>query len=213
MPICSLAAATRRSAEAMSGRRCSSVDGTPVGTSGTTTFHCAGASVKSLAALPSKTAIACSSVARWRSKRDLVDAGVGELGLRLQQVGFRRDAGVEAVLRDLQHALEAFGGGVEQRLFGVCLAQREVVDRQLALRRQARGGQVGGAGLQVGGGAVSAGAQLAPDVRLPAGADVGAILVAGLRIAAAGALWRCRSGPPAGNSAARCSVTSARACA
>ena len=65
MPICSLAADTRRSAAAMSGRRCSSVDGTPTGTSGTVGAHWVGASVKSAGALPIRTAIACSSWARW----------------------------------------------------------------------------------------------------------------------------------------------------
>ena len=61
-------AATRRSAAAMSGRRCSSVDGTPVGTSGTVCVHGASASVKVAGAWPTSTAMACSSWARCKAR-------------------------------------------------------------------------------------------------------------------------------------------------
>jgi hypothetical protein len=60
MPICALADATVRSAAAMSGRRCSNVDGTPVGTPGTRGFHWATGRLKSAGATPSSMAMACS---------------------------------------------------------------------------------------------------------------------------------------------------------
>ena len=92
MPICSLAAATWRSAEAMSGRRCSSVDGTPSGhrrharaSSG------AGASVevgRRLADQHGDRVLEARALALQRASRSA--RVVGELGLRLQHVGLRR---------------------------------------------------------------------------------------------------------------------------
>ena len=170
MPICALAGATTRARPtAMSGRRCSSVDGTPSGTAGT-----AGvpgrprASAKSAGALPTSTAIACSSCARWRASAEQVGARVGQLRLRLQHVGARRDAGVVAVVRDLQRALVAGDACCRSRSrFGIGLAQREVVGRQLALRRQPRRRQVGRAGLRAGPRALDAAAQRGPTRRAP----------------------------------------------
>ena len=68
MPICALAAATRRSAAAMSGRRSSSSEGRPAGTSGTLAAKAIGlsrrGSEKAAGGLPSSSAIAFSSCAR-----------------------------------------------------------------------------------------------------------------------------------------------------
>ena len=66
----------------------------------------------------------------WRAPAARSARVVGELGLGLQHVGLRRDAGGVAVLRDLQRALVALDRRAEQGDLGVGLAQREVVDRQ-----------------------------------------------------------------------------------
>ncbi len=63
-PICALAAAIRRSAAAMSGRRCNSADGSPAGIAGSPGGPAAGAIVSSAGGLPISTAIACSNWAR-----------------------------------------------------------------------------------------------------------------------------------------------------
>ncbi len=63
-PICAFAAATLRSADAMSGRRSSSCDGKPGGTTGNVQFGVVRAMVSSEGGLPTSSAIACSSCAR-----------------------------------------------------------------------------------------------------------------------------------------------------
>ena len=65
MPIPALAAATRRSAAATSGRRCSSVAGNTAGIGGSVGSAATGGSVNSSGVWPASTATACSSVARW----------------------------------------------------------------------------------------------------------------------------------------------------
>ena len=64
MPICWLAAAAARSAEATSGRRSSSWEGTPTGTAATGGAKGAREREKLDAETPSKVAIACSYCAR-----------------------------------------------------------------------------------------------------------------------------------------------------
>ena len=63
-PISALAAAMRRSAAAISGRRCSKVDGTAVGASGSLSALVSEAMAKSDAGLPTSAAMACSTSAR-----------------------------------------------------------------------------------------------------------------------------------------------------
>ena len=109
--------------------------------------------LKSPGALPTSTAIACSSCARWPRSADEVGLRVGELRLRLQHVGLRGDAGVVAVLGDLQRALVAATVAASSADLRIGLAQREVVGRQLALGREAGRGEVGRAGLRAGAGA------------------------------------------------------------
>ncbi len=65
MPICAFAAATARSAAAMSGRRCSNPEGTVRGTAGTLAFQGATGTLNSAGAFPTSSAIACSRTARW----------------------------------------------------------------------------------------------------------------------------------------------------
>ena len=64
IPICSLAAATCRSALAMSGLRSRSSDGTPSGTGGGDVVNVTGGIVSSAGALPIRMAMACSNAAR-----------------------------------------------------------------------------------------------------------------------------------------------------
>ena len=69
VPMAAFAAATERSAAAMSGRRCSSVDGTPSGTDGVTGVQVASTgTLKFAGATPTSTAIACSSASRERCR-------------------------------------------------------------------------------------------------------------------------------------------------
>ena len=63
-PICAFAAAIRRSAAAMSGRRSSSVDGRSAGMLGRAGTAATGATASSAGGFPIRTAIACSSCAR-----------------------------------------------------------------------------------------------------------------------------------------------------
>ena len=90
------------------------------------------ASAKSAGGTPISTAIACSSVRARAHQRRALGARVGQLGLGLQHVALRGDAGLVAVAGDLQRALVAFDGDAQHADLGVGLAQREVVDRQLA---------------------------------------------------------------------------------
>ncbi|MNQ15354.1 hypothetical protein D3C85_283240 [compost metagenome] len=108
--------------------------------------------------------------ARTRLARQ-IDLRIGQLRLRLQQVGLGGDARVEAVAGDLEHALVAVDGGIEQRDLRIALAQRKIIGGQFALRRQARRGQVGRAGGRACVRARHARTQAAPDIRLPRRAD------------------------------------------
>ena len=65
MPIAALAAAIRRSAAAISGRRSSKLDGSPAGISGRAGSPGAGAMLSSDGGLPISAAIAFSSWPRW----------------------------------------------------------------------------------------------------------------------------------------------------
>jgi len=64
-PTWALAAATRRSAAAISGRRSNKSDGRPGGISGGGAFHAAAGELKVGAGCPIKVAIACSFCERW----------------------------------------------------------------------------------------------------------------------------------------------------
>ena len=113
-----------------------------------------------------------------------------QLRLGLQHVGLGRDAGVVAVLRDLQRALVAFDAARQQLDLVVGFAQREVVDRHRALRREPRRGQVGGAALDAGTRALDRAADAAPEVGRPVAGErgregVGAAGAAGRAVAAA----------------------------
>ena len=107
MPICSFAAATGRSAAVMSGRRSSSADGTPIGITAAAASSATAGGIDTLAGgLPMRMAIACSNCAR-ATPTSISCARVDvELRLRLRHVGARRDAGVEAILRQLQRLLD-----------------------------------------------------------------------------------------------------------
>ena len=191
MPICALAAATARSAEAMSGRRCSSVEGTPVGTCGTARRPPGNGQIEvgrrrthaHRDRVLQRGARAC--------QRGAVGARVDQLGLRLQHVALRRDAGGVAVARDLVGALVALDRLVEQADFGVGLAQRKVVAGEQADRRQARRRQVGGTGLRAGLRARHGLPQPAPDVGRPARAQIDR---EGVADAAAGRALRVAAG-------------------
>ena len=108
-----------------------------------------------------------------------------QLGLRLQHVGLGDDAGGIAVLRDLQRALVALDRPRQQVGLEVGLAQREVVDRQRALRREARRSEVGGAALLAGARALDRARDAAPEVGRPVAVERGGEGVGGAGAAAA----------------------------
>ncbi len=105
---------------------------------------------------------------------------VGQLGLGGQQVALGRDAGVVLVGGDLQRAAVALDGEVGQPLQLVVGPQLHIVDGQFGLGREAGVGQIGGAGLGAGPGAFHGAADLAPQVRGPAGAEAHLIRGAGV---------------------------------
>ena len=87
MPMFAFAAATARSAAAMSGRRCSSSDGTTSGTGGTAMFQSAGASVNAAGALADQHRDRVLELRALAVIADRVGARARELGLGLQHVG------------------------------------------------------------------------------------------------------------------------------
>ena len=106
MPICAFAAATARSAAAMSGRRCSSADGTTSGTAGHASRSTAPTGDVELGRrLADQHRDRVLEPRALADHRDEVRLRRLELRLRLQHVGALRDAGVVLVLRDLQRAL------------------------------------------------------------------------------------------------------------
>ena len=113
-----------------------------------------------------------------------------ELRLRLQHVGLGSDAGVVAVLRDLQGALVALDALAEQVGFEIGFAQREVVGRHLALRREAGRREIGRARLGAGPRAFDAPADAAPEVGCPVALQRRREGVADGRDRSAGALGR-----------------------
>ena len=122
-------------------------------------------------------------------------------GARLLEVGaclFDVELGDESGLRPEAGQLERLGlagdvalGHIEARLQR---AQFEIGGRDIGGERHVRAGQVGGHGLQVGGGGVAALADAADDVRLPAGVQTAAVGAgvdvddAGLAVESEGAL-------------------------
>ncbi|MNO94533.1 hypothetical protein D3C76_861530 [compost metagenome] len=112
--------------------------------------------------------------------------GALQLGARLGHVGLGDDAGVVLVLGEFQCALVGLHGIVEQALLLVDHPQLQIGLRQLRLQAELRGGEVGGAGVHAGGVGFQLAAQLAPQVELPAHADVRVIAGGNSPAAAAG---------------------------
>ena len=149
MPTSAPAAAMRRSAAAMSGRRSSRSDGSPIGISGGGLVSGDEGSCRADGGLPVSTAIACSSAARRRRGRPPAARGRLELRLGQRDVRLRGDPAGEPVLRQLERALEGGDGVVEDHALGVEPAQLEVVERELGVQRQPhrleiRGARLGG---------------------------------------------------------------------
>ena len=115
--------------------------------------------------------MACSSRARCCARSASCACGAPQLAARGEHVALRRDADLVSVLGDRQGELVGRGGFVEQPLFLVELAQADVVERQLALRRQEGVGAIGGACLGGGLGALDRAPDAAEEVGRPAGAE------------------------------------------
>ena len=128
-PIPAFAAAIRRSAAAISGRRSNSADGTPSGTLGSSSRYGAAGSANSAGGLPISTAIACSSRARR------------------ENIGQVSRAGIVLALCDLQRGPLARGRELQKPGCFILRAQFEVTGREDRLHRQPRRSKIGGAGL------------------------------------------------------------------
>ena len=142
MPICAFAAATARSAAAISGRRCKSAEGTTSGTPGTRRVpRCHGNAELARRLADEQRNRVLEPRARAGGRRP-VRAGRTELRLRLQHVGALRDAGVVLVLRDLPCALVRGHRIGQQRDLVVGFAQCKIVGGERRLCRQCRGGEI-----------------------------------------------------------------------
>ena len=102
-----------RSAAAMSGRRCSSCDGTPIGTGGGAVVSALTGMEKSEACLPTRTAIACSYCDRNTSRLVAFDCAVLKCCLRLHKRDLVANTRLILCLRQLQ--------GVLIRLDRICI--------------------------------------------------------------------------------------------
>ncbi|MCY1401635.1 hypothetical protein D9M71_167580 [compost metagenome] len=117
---------------------------------------------------------------------DRLGFGALELGGGLGHVGAGDDAGLVLVLGQLQRPLITGDGRFQQALLGIQHAQLQVVLRQLRLQAEARGGEVGGAGLHVRGVGFQLAAQLAPQVDFPVHAQARVITLGHATAAGAG---------------------------
>ena len=135
-----------------------------------------------------------------------VAAGRGDLGLRLEEIGLGRDAGVVPVGRDRQRAVVRLARRVDQRDFGVERADLEEVGRERRLRRQPRIGEVRIARFRRSPRLLDAAPDAPPQVGLPARPAGQAVAVAAARRpdgrASRRAGARPRSGGAAGDTAA-----------
>ena len=102
---------------------------------------------------------------------DQLGLRVVDLGLRGINVGLRRDPDLEAVVGDLQRLLEILDDVHQQLRLLVDGAQLEIIHRQLRLREQTRGRDIGGAGLGARHAALHGAANAAPDIDVPAAAE------------------------------------------
>ena len=107
--------------------------------------------------------------------------GAVQLGARLADIGFRHDAGLVLVFRQLQRTCIGGHGGVEQTHLLIQHTQLQVALGQFRLQAQAHGGQIGGAGLEAGIARLQAAAQFAPHIQLPGRIQAEVIALGDLR--------------------------------
>src|SRR5206468_1648265 len=110
---------------------------------------------------------------------DRLCARAFELRLRLRDVGARRDALCEALLRQVERAREGVHGLVEELPLSVEGAELEVRRRERSLQGEAARLQVGGARLRARLARLDVPPDASPQVELPAGLDGHGILVVG----------------------------------
>ena len=170
-PIWALAAATRRSAAAMSGLRSRSSDGRPTGTAGGTGLNGAAAREKVEGGFPMRSRYGVLQLRPLHAQVDQLGLGGLQLGLGLEDIGLSRHTAAIAVLGQLQRLLVGRDRRLEKLPLGVNRSQLKIGLGQGTLSAQAGGFEVGGAGL----GAVPAGldraADAPPDVGLPGQVD------------------------------------------
>ena len=124
MPICALAAAARRSAAAMSGRRSSSCEGTPRGTLGRE-IERRGRNAEAGEFEVGDGADGVLKLGAGHADVDELGAHGFKLGAGLGDVGFGGDSAGKAALGQVELVFEIGDGGVEQ----------------LGLRRRGRGAE------------------------------------------------------------------------
>ena len=162
-----LAAATRRSAAAMSGRRWSSSEGTPVGMAGGSPASGCSGMWKAVAGSPTRTAMACSYCARWTPRSMSCARASSSCAWACGDIALGAEAALEADLREIERLGVRVDGGAQQLGLQVEAAQLEVGDGEQTLQAEARAGEVGGGGLRAGRGGLDLAADCPPEVRLP----------------------------------------------
>ena len=162
-----LAAATRRSAAAMSGRRCSSSDGTPVGMAGGSPASGFSANVEAGCGLADEHGDGVLVLRALHAEVDELRARLFQLRLRLGDIALGAEAALEPDLGKMQCLGVRVDGGAQQLGLQIDAAQLEVGDGEHPLQAEARVGEVGGGGLRAGRAGLDLAADCAPEVRLP----------------------------------------------
>ena len=110
MPICSLAAAARRSAWAMSGRRSSNCEGTPSGIFGSVKIEGRRRNAEVGQVVIGESADGVLELRASHTEVDELRADRFKLSLRLRDVYLGGDAAVKAPLREVELMLEIGDG-------------------------------------------------------------------------------------------------------
>ncbi len=177
----------------MSGRRSSSAEGRPGGTTGTWAASVAGRDGQFGRRVPGQHGDRMLELLPLHADGDQLRLGRLQLRQRGHVVDAGRRAGTILVFGDLQRAPvggDGFGQQLAKRILG---AQVEIVGGERRLRRQLRVRQIGRADLGGGGAALHLPADAAPDVQIPGDGSADRVLRAAAPAAAERGTRRSRT--------------------
>ena len=185
-PIPALVAATSRSAEATSGRRCNSVDGRPVGTLGTLSVTTAGRDGEIRGRLAHQTGDGMLKQSALRLDIGQLRLSGGQLRLRLAHIQAGGDALVVTIIGELERLVVHCDRVGEKLGLGIQPAQLQIVIGQLALKAQPHRGHIGKGALRFGLARRHFVADAAPQIQVPGEGDARQIVavISGLACAA-----------------------------